>query len=181
MYWIPLIALYSGLRSNEICQLHKSDVQRKSGVWVFRVSGEGEGQHLKTEAATRIVPVHSEIIRCGFLDYLKALPDGQLFPALKPGGADDKRNWYLSKQFPAFRRRCGVDAARVSFHSFRKNAAQALKDKRATPAEIAELIGHEQGFTLSTYAPMQLPLPVLKELIERIRYPGLRLKHLYAG
>jgi hypothetical protein len=44
-----------------------------------------------------------------------------------------------------------------SFHSFRKNVAQALKDKRATPAEITELIGHEQGFTLSVYAPMQLP------------------------
>jgi hypothetical protein len=67
----------------------------------------------------------------------------------------------------------------VAFHSFRKNAAQALKDARATPAEIAELIGHEQGFTLSTYAPMQLPMPAVKDLVERIEYPGLRLKHLY--
>jgi len=49
----------------------------------------------------------------------------------------------------------------------------------ATPAEIAELIGHEQGFTFSVYAPMQLPMKALKELIERIHYPGLRLKHLY--
>lgn len=59
--------------------------------------------------------------------------------------------------------------------------AQALKDKRATAAEIAELIGHEQGFTFSVYALMQLPLKALKELIERIRYPGLRLSHLYVG
>ena len=29
------------------------------------------------------------------------------------------------------------------------------------------------------YAPMQLPIKALKELIERIRYPGLRLNHLY--
>jgi len=26
---------------------------------------------------------------------------------------------------------------------------------------------------------MQLPMKALKELIERIHYPGLRLKHLY--
>ncbi|MGH6936404.1 MAG: hypothetical protein ACRED2_09530, partial [Methylocella sp.] len=39
-----------------------------------------------------------------------------------------------------------------AFHSFCKNAAQALKDARPTPAEIAELIGHEKGFTLSVYA-----------------------------
>jgi hypothetical protein len=31
------------------------------------------------------------------------------------------------------------------------------------------------------YAPMQLPMKALKELIERVRYPGLRLSHLYVG
>ena len=30
------------------------------------------------------------------------------------------------------------------------------------------------------YAPLQLPMPALKELIERVKYPGLRLNHLYA-
>jgi integrase len=123
--------------------------------------------------------VHSELVRCGFLEYLKALPhDGQLFPALKPGGPDGKFNHYFAKRFTVYRRASDVTAPRTSFHSFRKNVAQALKDKRATPAEIAELIGHEQGFTLSVYAPMQLPLPALKELVERVKYPGLKLAHL---
>lgn len=180
MAWIPLIALYNGMRSNEICQMRASDVRRKDGVWIFDVSAEGIGQSLKTEAATRIVPVHSELIRCGFLEYLKALPqDGQLWPALKPGGPDGKFNHYFAKRFTIYRRSCGVTAPRTSFHSFRKNVAQALKDKRGTPAEIAELIGHEQGFTLSVYAPMQLPVKELKELIERVKYPGLRLNYLH--
>ena len=172
--------VHSGLRSNEVCQLRKSDVRKTDGVWAFHVTDEGPGQQLKTEAAERIGPVHSELIRCGFLDYLKPLPAGQLWPGLKPGGADGKLNWYFTKRFTAFRRKCGVTTPRTTMHSFRKNAAQALKNKRATPAEIAELIGHEQGFTLSTYAPMQLPMPALKELIERIKYPGLKLNHLHA-
>jgi len=46
----------------------------------------------------------------------------------------------------------------------RKNAAQALKNAGATPAEIAEVIGHEKGFTLSVYAPMALPVERLQEL-----------------
>ena len=180
MAWVPLIALFSGMRSNEICQMRASDVRRKDGIWIFNVSDDAAGQSLKTEAATRIVPVHSELIRWGFLDYMKALPrNGQLFPALKPGGPDGKFNHYFAKRFTVYRRGCGVTAPRTSFHSFRKNVAQALKDKRATPAEIAELIGHEQGFTLSVYAPMQLPLPTLKELIERVKYPGLRLNQLH--
>jgi integrase len=182
MAWIPLVGLFSGMRSNEICQMRARDVQRKEGIWLFNVSDDTTGQRLKTEAATRIVPIHSELVRCGFLDYVKALPrDGQLFPALKPGGPDGKYNHYFAKRFTEYRRKCGVTAPRTSFHSFRKNVAQALKDKRATAAEIAELIGHEQGFTFSVYAPMQLPMKALKELIERVRYPGLRLSHLYIG
>jgi integrase len=162
--------------------MRASDVQRKEGIWLFTVSDDNTGQRLKTETATRIVPIHSELVRCGFVDYVQALPrDGQLFPALKPGGPDGKYNHYFAKRFTEYRRKCGVTAPRTSFHSFRKNVAQALKDKRATAAEIAELIGHEQGFTFSVYAPMQLPMKALKELIERIRYPGLRLSHLYVG
>jgi integrase len=182
MAWIPLVGLFSGMRSNEICQMRASDVQRREGTWLFNVSDDNTGQRLKTEAAARIVPIHSELVRCGFVDYVQALPrDGQLFPALKPGGPDGKYNHYFAKRFTEYRRKCGVTAPRTSFHSFRKNVAQALKDKRATAAEIAELIGHEQGFTFSVYAPMQLPMKALKELIERIRYPGLRLSHLYVG
>ena len=182
MAWIPLVGLFSGMRSNEICQMRASDVQRKEGIWFFNVSDDTTGQSLKTKAATRIVPIHSQLVRCGFLDYVQALPrGGQLFPALKPGGPDGKYNHYFAKRFTEYRRKCGVTAPRTSFHSFRKNVAQALKDKRATAAEIAELIGHEQGFTFTVYAPMQLPNKRLKELIERVRYPGLHLSHLYVG
>ncbi|MEV5407117.1 hypothetical protein AB0L20_31880, partial [Streptomyces albidoflavus] len=104
--------------------------------------------------------------------YVSNLSDGQLFPALKPGGPDHKFNWYLSKQFPQYRRGLGILRDRVSFHSFRKNAAQVLKDARTTPNEIAELIGHERGFTIETYAAEGLPLGVLKEIVERINYPS---------
>ncbi|MGO9235079.1 MAG: hypothetical protein ACLP4V_13800 [Methylocella sp.] len=55
----------------------------------------------------------------------------------------------------------------------------ALKDARATPAENAKVTGHEQGFPLSVYAPMELPADALQELIEHIRYEGLQLDHLH--
>jgi|GEM_PF-1803771 integrase len=177
--WLPLMALFTGMRSGELCQLRKEDLLEDEGIVYFRVHADREGERLKTEAAIRLVPVHSLLIRCGMLDYIAALPSGQLFPSLKPGGPDKKLNWNFSKRFPDFRRKVGVDRPRVCFHSLRKNAAQALKDARATPAEIAELIGHERGFTVETYAPLGLPLPVLKELVERIEYRTVEMDHLF--
>jgi hypothetical protein len=70
--------------------------------------------------------------------------------------------------------------ARHFIHSAR-TWRKPSKTSAPRAAEIAELIGHEQGFTFSVYAPMQLPMKALKELIERVRYPGLRLSHLYVG
>ena len=53
------------------------------------------------------------------------------------------------------------------------SAPMGMKDARATPAEIAEIIDHEKGFTLSVYAPRELPVTALAEIVERIDYPGL--------
>ena len=138
MAWIPLVGLFSGMRSNEICQMRASDVQRKEGIWLFNVSDDNTGQSLKTEAATRVVPIHSELIRCGFLDYVKALPrDGQLFPALKPGGPDGKYNHYFAKRFTEYRRRC-IELVELLLQ-------YKVAHAPTTPAEVAEVNGHERG------------------------------------
>jgi integrase len=37
-FWIPLIALFSGMRLNEICQMDTADVQEIEGTLCFSVS-----------------------------------------------------------------------------------------------------------------------------------------------
>ena len=176
--WVPLVALYSGMRLGEICQLRTTDVRRDGKVWFFNVSEETEGQSVKTEAAIRRVPIHSMLVECGFLDYLKGLPAGSIWPALKPGGPDGKLSWYLSKRFTEFRRGIGIDRPRLSFHSLRKNFATALDNAGATRDDIAALIGHERGFTLETYSGGK-GLKALRDIMQRVKYPGLRFNHLY--
>lgn len=62
-YWLPLIALFSGARIEEIAQLHPDDVYEESyndatgkacSAWVIRfVDNEDEGQQVKTESSVR--------------------------------------------------------------------------------------------------------------------------------
>jgi integrase len=118
--WIMLTALFSGMRLNEVCQLRVEDMQKEQGVPYFNVGAEHEGQRVKSEAGFRRVPIHSQLIKAGILDYAKALKPGQLWPGLKPGGPDRKLSWYVTRQFTVYRRKVGINRARVNFHSLRK-------------------------------------------------------------
>ncbi|MEI6557591.1 MAG: site-specific integrase [Rhodospirillaceae bacterium] len=70
MFWIPLIAIFTGARRGEICQLMPSDIVLMDGIWVFRISSEGDGQSLKNRHSFRFVPIHTDLIRLGLLEYV---------------------------------------------------------------------------------------------------------------
>ena len=91
------MALYTGGRINELCQLYLSDIRvSESGVAYLDfnldtpdkvMDDETEtDKSLKTPNAQRQMPIHPELIKLGFLKYVEALKvDGRerLFPELK--------------------------------------------------------------------------------------------------
>lgn len=173
--WVVPIALFSGLRLDEICGLRVEDVRREDGVLFFDVKPH-DGRRVKTKAAVRRVPVHSALVKIGFADYLKHVAKEEfLFPGLKPGGPDAKRSWYCGKRFTEYRRAVGIDAPDVVFHSLRKNVVEALERARLHQSEVAQLVGHHRGFTFSVYSPHGLDLKGLRAVVEKISYPKLKL------
>jgi len=179
--WIMLVALFTGMRLNEICQLHKEDVRREEGIWYLNVGNEYEGQRVKSETGFRRVPIHSELLTAGLVDYQQSLANGQLWPGLKPGGADRKLSWYVTRQFTAYRRKVGIKSARVNFHSLRKNFVTCLDNADGvSQADVAAIVGHERGFTLDRYSEGR-GLPGLQQIVEQVKYTGLRLSHRYAS
>jgi integrase len=168
------------MRLNEICQLHKDDVRLEEGIWYLNVGNEYEGQRVKSEAGFRRIPIHSELMKAGLVDYQKSLANGQLWPSLKPGGPDRKLSWYVTRQFTTYRRKVGITRVRVNFHSLRKNVLTCLdKADSVSQADVAAIVGHVRGFAFGRYSEGPC-LRALQQIVERVKYPGLRLSGSYA-
>ena len=143
-HWLPLLALYTGARLNELCQLHLADFQTIDGINVISISGEGGDKRLKTKAARRLVPVHPELHQLGLMDYIQTLTDKgetRLFPELKKGR--DGYGQTASKWFGRYRKRCGITEDGKVFHSFRHTFIDGLKQAGVPKEHIAALVGHE--------------------------------------
>uniref|UniRef100_UPI0012EC0395 site-specific integrase n=1 Tax=Terasakiella pusilla TaxID=64973 RepID=UPI0012EC0395 len=145
-YWVPHIGLYNGLRLNEICQLNVEDIIVRDKVWCFNITRETDrgidDKVLKTKTSERVVPVHPQLLELGFMRYLKQFerkPRGKLFPDIKPG-TTGYRSDQFSKWFARFLKSIDADGDRTSFHSFRHNFRDALRQADVRH-EIAMLLG----------------------------------------
>lgn len=152
-FWIPLIAVFSGARQEEICQLRIEDIQQQAGIWVFDINGE-EPRQLKNESAVRIVPIHRELIRIGFLKYVESqrkAGQDRVFPNLEPGGADDRFGHGFTKWFTRYRRAVGLYKEGKDFHSFRHSATTFLGQGDVEDSIIDRLTGHTTPGETSRY------------------------------
>lgn len=173
-YWAPLIALYSGCRLEEICQLHLNDLRQEDGVWVFDINDKHE-KNLKTLSSVRLIPIHTQLITLGLLDHLnqlKAKGEQRLFPELR-----QRRDGYgqtVSKWFQRYKVRCGIEEGKT-FHSFRHTFITHLKHKQVDPFMIHELDGHTiDSETMGRYGKRYTPEILLREAIVKIYY-GIEL------
>jgi integrase len=153
-YWLPLIALYSGMRQEEICQLHVADVRRIDGVWVFDINAAPPRQ-LKNQNAVRLVPVHKELIRLGLLGYVEGQRKAGhvlVFDRLTPGGADNRLGHNFTKWFTRYRREVGLYEPKLDFHSLRHSATTFLQRAKVPVALIDALTGHSTPGETARYS-----------------------------
>lgn len=71
-FWGPLITIFTGIRPGELWQTRVSQVQEEDGIRFIDINTQYEGQSVKTgKSGFRRVPLHPELIRLGFLDYIE--------------------------------------------------------------------------------------------------------------
>jgi integrase len=180
--WVALIAAYTGMRLEEIAQLSATDVheQQANGATITVIDIHNGGNNaLKNKASARLVPVHSELVRAGFLDYVQALPQGgMLFPGLirrasKGGKIGARLGELFRKKLVAL----GIKRDGICFHSFRHTVAGKLEQASVSQTDAARVLGHAiAGMSYGVYSSG----PGLKRLagiIEEIRYDGLKEYH----
>ncbi|HKR17044.1 MAG TPA: site-specific integrase [Rhizorhapis sp.] len=183
-YWIPLIALFSGARMEEIGQMRVGDVVQEEypdadGAmvqgWFLNVTDLGEDQKLKNDASKRTVPLHPELERLGLLKYVEGLPTGgRLFPDLK-AGAYGRLTAKWGEWFSIYLRNvCGVTDKRMVFHSFRHTFKHHASHVGMIEGVQRQIMGHSPGDVADDYRG-GYSLHQLVEGIRLYRIAGLDL------
>ena len=176
--WLPLLALYSGLRLEELARLNVADVRKTDGIILAIHVAWREGSPLKTKSSERIVPVHSQLLAAGFSEYIARTRESgseRLWPDLSLSPGSGKWGSAFAKWFGRARRRAGITERRVTFHSLRATFGTAMFNAGAPLERVEYILGHTpKGITLAAYVK-RIDLRMLKGDVDRVVYRGLTL------
>ena len=153
------LGMYSGARIEELCALKVTDCTEE----VLKITDS------KTEAGLRRVPVHSALVEV--VTRLKETSkDGYLLSGLTFNKYGDRSN-AIGKRFGRLKKFLGFPEKKV-FHSIRKTVVTMLENAGVSENLTADIVGHEKPrITYGLYSG-GATLPVMKEALERIRYPA---------
>lgn len=129
-FWLPLLAVYTGARLNELGQLERSDVVWGEIPYLNITTDTTEdndedapprrAKTLKTENSKRRVPLHPRLLELGFRSYCQSSNAFHLFPDLPHENLrrDETPTQDFSRDFGRYLRKLGLRRG-VKFHSFR--------------------------------------------------------------
>jgi integrase len=187
--WLPLLALFAGGRQAEFGGLRASNIREdpdtgSSLMWI--VADKKVGRSLKNETSERVVPIHSELCKLGFLEFVdsRRREGGErtwLFPAIAPNQRGGLKAW--SKWWGKYLRdHIGIEDRDLVFHSFRHGFTDRAR-AAGVPTEVRKaLMGHADNTVSGGYGARNMlvrwGVTVLKEAVEKISYPGLDLSRV---
>lgn len=175
-YWLILIALFTGARANEICQLSPNDIKTHildngKTIHYFDIH-DGGLRRLKTLSAKRKIPVHSILLELGLLDYAhhrRQQAQEKLLSISKYNKKTKTYSVYASKRFSVLLESIGAKTSKTSLHSTRHSFKDALTQYGVDYEVKKQLLGHAGREVTNQYGS-GIPLLKLNEAINKIDY-----------
>ena len=168
---MPYIALYTGARLNETCQLYKRDIIKKKNIWCFSFLDDSDDKSIKNEPSKRNVPIPDALVELKFLEFIKKLPDEKrLFSELrfydKGGYGRD-----FSKWFSTFLDEMKIIDKTKVFHSFRNNFTNCLANKDTKEYLVNAIVGHaNKSESYTTYLEAVENMELLQKTINKVSF-----------
>ncbi len=180
-YWLPILALYTGARINELCQLYIDDIGSTDNILCMSINGNREDQSLKTRNSRRLIPLHNDLVSLGLLDYLekqRVKGHKMLFSELNFNG--QKYSHEPSKWFSRLKSKAPlIDGNRKTFHSFRHCFTDNLVNTNNWGADpiIKILLGHQNSDITTGLYGSRPSLTKLQEVIYSLNWRQLGVKY----
>ena len=161
---VLLVCLLSGMRAGEAVGLLREDVVNKGNLGRFFHLRPNALRLLKTDAAERLIPVHSVLET--LLDQLPSA--GPLFPDLTVRE--------VTKRFAILRKRLDIERPGLVFHSTRKWFITQCERTGVPEHFTASIVGHksarsENGITYSIYSA-GISDEQKRNIVDQIRLPS---------
>lgn len=194
-YWGPLLAAYFGMRREEFCGLLLSEIEAFEGMDCIRVE-DNFIRKLKTPESKRRVPIHPELIRLGFLQYVGALRKAGhilLFPELRAAAESTPMGDVFDDMWQAMRADALPNAKQEGkvLHSFRHWCNNEMKQAGVSLEIRRDVIGHSNGddvnsgryseiasLRLMSGALATLPVPTVHLNVHPIRLSDIVINHV---
>lgn len=171
---LPLLAMLTGSRLEELGQLRVHDVKEVDSISYFDMEtfdATGGRIKRKTTSSRRNVPIHPMLVELGILRYVdavRAAGKDRLFPGLVL--TEDRYTANYSKWWGRYGRAQITTERAKCFHSFRHGFADALRDTDSGDALRERLMGHSNDSTFSRYG-LGDQIRKLHAVIAQIRVP----------
>lgn len=148
-YWVPLLSIYNGARREENCGLLLSEIEDEDELPCFRFEINGL-RLLKNLQSKRRVPIHPELIRLGFLDYvqtMRRMGHDLLFPELRAANGGTALGDVFDVSWQKIRAAALPNAKeeRKVLHSMRHWCNNEMKQSLIFAEIRRDIMGHTTG------------------------------------
>jgi integrase len=182
-FWMPLLMLYTGARREELGRLRTNSIIDVEGVAAIKFE-EVEGETFKTEATSRTVPIHKQLLELGFTDYVKDCVRSKhelLFQLLSKNILGQYAAKWGDWWGDYIRLVLKITDPKISpAHSFRHGfITECRRTAMRTDFERA-LVGHtDRTPKMDAHDEYgEIPIKTLKDALDRVEYRGLDLSKI---